>query len=121
MTKQKLIFVHEDGNYRVNGGYLCSLPKKNKVVTIKNYSVGIGHSAHPNIDPSGSVRGIIKLEYWKKTDIIVRQGGFIYNVTKVYCSDILDELCLAIEENRCKADFAGLVFTYTFETEKSYA
>jgi len=81
---------------RLNG-YLCQI-KPGRVVSIENYSVGIGHSAYPNIDKSGSVAGMKKLGYWGKDDKTVRQDGFIYNVSHVVISDPLDALALYIEK-----------------------
>lgn len=36
---------------------------------------------HPSIHCTGSVRGMIKLGYWKKGDNIVRCGQYIYNLS----------------------------------------
>lgn len=106
-----LTFIREKKGYnRVKDtGDLVSDPERDlaidNIVTIKNYSVGIRHSAHPNIDKSGSVKGMIKLGYWNKNDVIIRKDGFIYNFTKIYCSHLLDELCLAIETAKYKTTY----------------
>jgi hypothetical protein len=76
---------------------ICSLPVIKPVVEIENYSLGCAHSAHPNIAITGSVRGMKKLGYWRKEDITYKQGGYIFNISNVACSGLLDELCLAIE------------------------
>lgn len=93
-----LTFIPEGKHYRVKElDQLCSLPIINDVVVINNYSTGCGHSAHPNIDITGSVSGMKKLGYWRKEDITCKQGGFIYNISKISCSNPLDKLCLCIE------------------------
>lgn len=97
--KTTLTFIPEGKHFRVKElGLLCSLPKIGKVITLENYSAGTGHSAHPNIDKSGSVAGMIKKGFWHKTDITVQQGGFIYNTSVASCSGPLDKLCLALED-----------------------
>jgi len=119
--KNTLTFSPDDGGYRVNDRYLCSLPIMKRIVTVENYSAGIGHSCHPNIDSNGRVSGMKKLGYWRKDDITVKQKGFIYNVSKIVCTDILDELCLALEEHRCVLTPKGSSLIYEFETKTDYA
>ena len=36
---------------------------------------------HPSIHHTGSVRGMIKLGFWKKGDVLVRCDGYIYNMS----------------------------------------
>lgn len=36
------------------------------IAWVENGSTGLGHSAHPNIHASGSVRGMKSLGYWSK-------------------------------------------------------
>ena len=36
---------------------------------------------HPSIHYTGSVRGMKKLGYWRKTDRCVRCGQYIYNLS----------------------------------------
>ena len=104
------------GLYRVKQtGEICNLPYIGQVVTIANGSVGIQHSAHPNISANGSVAGMKKLGFWNKTDITVRQRGFAYNISKTACSHLLDELCLAIEQHRAhRAELNNGRIRYTF-------
>lgn len=90
----------QPGHYFVKEtGWLCSLPKayKGNLYCIENYSAGTEHSAHPNIDASGSVTGMKKLGYWRKDATINRTHGAIYNMSSIVCSDPLDELCHALE------------------------
>jgi hypothetical protein len=100
-ARKKVTFIPEGKHYRVlETGYLCSLPIIGiDVTTIENYTVGISHSAHANIDETGSVEGMKKLGYWHHKDRIVKARGFYYNMSTVVCSDILDELCYHIEKN----------------------
>lgn len=53
---------------------------------------GCGHSAHPNIDATGSVAGMKNKGYWEKSDRTVSSHGFIYNIDMSVVSDELDEL-----------------------------
>ena len=36
---------------------------------------------HPSIHISGSVRGMKKLGYWGKSDLIIKQGQYYYNMS----------------------------------------
>jgi len=77
---------------------LCKVINRGKVVVIENYSTGGGHSAHANIDISGSIKGMKKMGYWGKNDVTHKQGGFIYNLSTQVISDPLDALALFIEK-----------------------
>lgn len=54
---------------------------KTGIAVIRDGSTGLGHSCHPNIDKSGSVRGMKKLGYWDKEAKTVRAGSYIYNIS----------------------------------------
>jgi hypothetical protein len=69
------------------------------IAWVADGTTGGGHSAHPNIDASGSVAGMKKLGYWRKEDRTVRSNGFIYNVSKLVVSDKWDEI--ARQHCRC--------------------
>lgn len=69
------------------------------IAWVENGRVGLDHSSHPNIDATGSVRGMKKLGYWRQTDRTVRSNGSIYNIDRVVVSDELDEL--ARQHCRC--------------------
>jgi len=71
------------------------------IAWVENGSTGCGHSAHPNIDASGSVRGMVSLGHWKKSERKIRSHGFIYNIDRLVVSDDLDQL--AADECRCQA------------------
>jgi len=68
------------------------------IAWVENGKVGLCHSAHPNIDSSGSVRGMKKLGYWSKDAETVRTKGTIYNISHCVTSDKFDE----IAKNNCK-------------------
>lgn len=53
---------------------------KSGIAWIEDGSTGLGISVHPNIDSSGSVRGMKKLGFWGKDDRTVRSHGFTYNI-----------------------------------------
>jgi hypothetical protein len=62
------------------------------IAWVENGHTGNGHSAHPNIDVTGSVKGMISRGYWKASDKTVRSHGFIYNTSRLTVTDDLDEL-----------------------------
>lgn len=68
---------------------------------IEDPITGFSHGAHPNIDETGSVRGMKKLGYWGKKDRTVRSKGYIYNIDIVAVHDELDER--AAKHCRCEA------------------
>lgn len=71
------------------------------IAWIEDGSTGCGHSCHPNIDISGSVRGMKNLGYWDRKDRIVRSHGFQYNIDK-FVIDTKEELdVLVAEECMC--------------------
>lgn len=69
------------------------------IAWVENGSAGIRHSVHPNIDITGSIRGMKKLGYWKQDDVTVKSHGYIYNVSKVVVSDDYDQI--AKDNCRC--------------------
>lgn len=50
------------------------------------------YTCHPNIDKTGSVRGMKQLGYWGKKDRVARCFGFIYNIDRVAVSSPLDDI-----------------------------
>lgn len=82
---------------------------KNGIAWIADGRVGLGISIHPNIDASGSVRGMIERGHWKNTDRTVRSHGFIYKIDRLSYNRhselekiVVDEcLCQACVERRC--------------------
>jgi hypothetical protein len=62
------------------------------IAWIEDGSTGMGHSVHPNIDITGSVRGMKDRGYWGKHDKIVRSHGWQYNISKFVISDELDNI-----------------------------
>jgi hypothetical protein len=57
------------------------------IAWIYDSSMGLRYSVHPNIDKTGSVRGMKKLGYWEKKDKIVRCGGYVYNISRIVCDN----------------------------------
>lgn len=72
---------------------------KTGIAWVENGESGCGHSAHPNIDATGSIRGMKARGYWRKADRCVRSHGFIYNTDSLVVSDELDEV--ARQHCRC--------------------
>lgn len=66
--------------------------QKTGIAWVENGESGCGHSAHPNISATGSVRGMKDRGYWGKEDKTVRTHGFIYNIDMSVVSDELDDL-----------------------------
>lgn len=76
---------------------------KSGIAWVKDYSTGMGHSCHANIDVTGSVRGMKKLGYWGKNDRTVKSHGFIYNID-TFVVDKKDPYdMLAAKYCQCKA------------------
>jgi len=65
---------------------------KTGIAWIEDSSTGLGHSVHPNIDESGSVRGMKERGYWGKDDKIVKSHGWQYNTSRFVVSDELDKI-----------------------------
>lgn len=72
------------------------------IAWIINGRTGMSHSCHPNIDISGSIRGMKNLGYWGKNDRIVRSHGYQYNID-LFVIDKNDELDVLVA-NECMCD-----------------
>ena len=76
------------------------------IAWVENGKVGIGHSAHPNIDGTGSIRGMKKQGYWRQDARTERTHGYIYNIDRLVISDEYDQVaadhcnCAACRERR---------------------
>ena len=68
------------------------------VAMVKDHSTGLGHSAHPSIDASGSVSGMKARGHWGRRDRTARAFGFIFNLDRVAGNpdDELDAVALAV-------------------------
>lgn len=73
------------------------------IAWVADGSTGLGYSAHPNIDRTGSVTGMKKLGYWGKNDRTVRSNGFIYNISRLAVDPSVPYEKLAAQECRCSA------------------
>ena len=62
------------------------------IAWVEDGSTGMGHSAHSNIDVTGSIRGMKSRGYWKKNDRIVRSHGFYYNIDSLVITDDYDQI-----------------------------
>jgi len=60
------------------------------IAWVEDGRTGCGHSCHPNIDASGSVRGMIARRYWHEDDLVILTNGFKYNVSKFMASTDYD-------------------------------
>lgn len=63
---------------------------ENGIAWVEDGSTGMGHGAHPNIDKSGSVKGMKNRGYWGRGDRTVQSHGFIHNVDVFCAHDLLD-------------------------------
>jgi len=77
---------------------LIKIRRTRSIVVIENYSTGTGHSAHANIDETGSVTGMKKSGYWNRSDRVIKAMGFYYNFSSEVVSDELDLLALRMEQ-----------------------
>jgi len=71
---------------------------KTGIAWVEDGTTGLGHSAHLNIDATGSIRGMKNRGYWKKDDRCIKSHGFIYNIDRCVVDDELDE----IARQRCR-------------------
>lgn len=69
------------------------------IAWVEDGSTGMGHSAHPNIDVTGSIRGMKSRGYWQQGDRIVRSNGYYYNTSSLVITDEYDRI--AAEHCRC--------------------
>lgn len=71
------------------------------VAWVTDGSTGCSHSCHPNIDITGSVKGMKWSGYWGKRDKVARSNGYIYNITRLAYdeNDPLD--MIALENCQC--------------------
>ncbi len=74
---------------------------KTGIAWIKDGTTGLGHSAHANIDSSGSVSGMKAQGFWNKKDRTVRSHGFIYNIDSYVVGSELDKI--AAKNCQCEA------------------
>jgi len=91
------IVLSVEGDVLQINGTSVNIRAENGIVSIENYSTGLGHSCHPNIDKSGNVKGMIERGYWSRDDHVILSGQFRYNKTRTVISDHLDMLALHLE------------------------
>ena len=65
---------------------------KTGIAWVEDGASGNWHSAHPNIDVSGSVAGMKNLGYWTKDARCVKSHGFIYNIDLCVVTTAFDEV-----------------------------
>ena len=75
------------------------------IAWVEDGTSGAGHSAHPNIDASGSIRGMKQLGHWGKKDRCVRTHGFIYNIDHLTVDTGYDKV--AHQHCRCGGRFCS--------------
>jgi len=90
----RYIFLGQVGEYQV-----LKRDTRTGIAWVENGSTGMGHSAHPNIHYTGSIRGMKARGAWGKKDRCVRSHGWIYNIDRCVTGDELDEI--ARKECRC--------------------
>ncbi len=77
------------------------------IAWVEDGSSGCAISIHPNIDDSGSVKGMKNLGYWDKADRTVRSHGFIYNIDHSFIptekGSWYDMKRIVADECRCQA------------------
>jgi hypothetical protein len=65
------------------------------IARVEDTHLGCSHSAHSNIDRTGSVRGMKAKGYWRKSDRTARAFGFIYNLDTLIVGDEYDRIAAA--------------------------
>jgi hypothetical protein len=75
---------------------------KTGIAWVEDTKLGCGHSAHPNISDTGSVRGMKDRGYWAKDAKTVRSHGFIFNISSIVLTDEYDRI--AAQACQCGAD-----------------
>lgn len=75
---------------------------KNGIAWIEDGRTGSRISVHSNIDSSGSVSGMKKLGYWKKSDRTIKSHGWIYNIDSFVCDKENDLEMIVADECRCQ-------------------
>ena len=76
---------------------------KSGIAWIEDGTTGTGISVHPNIDSSGSIRGMKDRGYWGKKDRTVRSHGWIYNIDKFVCDKNNRLEMIVADECMCQA------------------
>ena len=68
------------------------LDSRTGIAWVEDGSSGAIHSAHPNIDVSGSIRGMKALGCWGQKDKCVRSHGSIYNIDRLVTDTEYDKV-----------------------------
>lgn len=92
----------------------------NGIAWVEDGTTGVGHSAHPNIDASGSVRGMQELGYWDKGARTVRSHGFIYNIDKLVANDDEELDRIAAQHCQCGGEHGHHALQFTIEQLESH-
>jgi hypothetical protein len=78
--------------------YICEIVQGDRAVLIKNYTLGVPHIAHPNMDRSGDVDRMRKEGGWGTDKVIEAFGGYV-NLDKIQIEHPLDALAWWLELN----------------------
>lgn len=98
MKKYIVTLQQTKAGLKINENLCTKIHISKNVCSIENNSTGTGHSVHPNISETGSVKGMKEKGYWRKEDKTVKFNGFIYNTSEVVISDPIDALAYYIEK-----------------------
>lgn len=86
MAKRKQLIAHLNAHANVYRD------RKTGIAWVEDYRTGTGHTCHPSISETGSIRGMKQQGYWGKDDLIVKSHGFYHNIDRLVVSDDLDEI-----------------------------
>lgn len=75
---------------------------KTGIAWIEDSGTGLGVSVHPNIDISGSVRGMKDRGYWGRNDRVVKSHGWNYNIDRFVCDKDNELECIVADECMCQ-------------------
>lgn len=84
---------------RLDDSHLLYRDDTNGLAWVEETTSGMCYSAHPNIDRTGSVRGMKKQGMWGTKDMTVRSHGYIYNISHLVITDHWDKV--AADECHC--------------------
>ena len=85
------------------------------IAEVRDGYTGNGHSCHPNISTSGSVKGMKKLGYWGKNDKIARAGGCQFNTSRILVDENSKYDRIAAEQCNCDACIARRGYEARYE------
>jgi hypothetical protein len=85
-------YANQERLRKIGPGAELYRDRKTGIAWVADTNAGIGHSAHPTIDASGSIEGMKARGSWGREDRVVRSHGFYYNVSRTLVSSAYDRV-----------------------------